>query len=280
MENGISAAKKTLNARGRLLSLERPLVMGILNVTPDSFFDESRVNSSTAVYHKAGQMLKEGADLLDVGGCSTRPGADEISVNEELDRVIPAIEMLARQWPELVISVDTWRAKVAREAVNSGASMVNDISGGTLDPDMFATVAELQVPYVLMHTRGTPKTMKSLAQYNDIVLELADYFQQKIYELQRLGCKDIIVDPGFGFAKTIAHNYHLLHNLAAFKVLGCPLLAGISRKSMIYKKLGVDAGAALNGTTALNTVALMNGASVLRVHDAGPAREIVKLLFE
>jgi dihydropteroate synthase len=267
----------TIRLRGNLIDLSTPLVMGILNTTPDSFYEGSRTLSVDTALERAGQMLAEGATILDVGGYSSRPGAADIPQAEELNRVLPVIESLTKHFPDVYISIDTFRAEVARQAVEAGACMVNDVSGGSLDSQLFETVAKLKVPYVLMHMRGTPQTMKSLTGYEDIVKEVVDYFGQKVYLLRQLDIKDIILDVGFGFAKTIEQNYFLLKNLDAFKIIGLPILAGLSRKSLIYKKLGVPVSGALNGTTVLNTLALTKGASILRVHDVREAVEAIKL---
>ncbi len=225
-------------------------------------------------------MLQEGADILDVGGYSSRPGAQDISVRQEIERVIPAIAAIKKHFPEAVVSVDTFRAEVARQAVNTGATIVNDISGGQLDADMYQTVAELQVPYILMHMRGTPQTMVQQNQYEDIITEILDFFARRINQLRHLGVKDIVVDPGFGFAKNIRQNFFLLKNLEVFKVLEAPILVGISRKSLIYKTLNIEPEQAGNGTTVLNTLALRQGAAILRVHDVRAAKEAIRLSTE
>jgi dihydropteroate synthase len=273
----IALTPRTLNLKGRLIDLRTPAIMGILNITPDSFYGGNRVEGTDAVVRKAGEMLAQGATFLDMGGYSSRPGAADISVEDERARVVPAIEAVLKAFPEAFISVDTFRAEVARAAVEAGACMVNDISGGSLDEAMFATIASLQIPYVLMHMRGTPQTMTSLTQYKNLLPEMFAYFQQKIFQLRQLGVKDIILDPGFGFAKTPDQNYQLLRNWDYFKPLGMPVLAGLSRKSMIHKKLQISVEDALNGTTVLNTIALMKGADILRVHDVREATEAVKL---
>lgn len=253
--------------------------MGILNVTPDSFFAGSRVASSDSeLVDRAGQMLRDGATFLDIGGYSTRPGAPDISPAEETDRVLPAIETIRRAWPDALLSVDTFRASVARQAVEAGACLVNDVAGGTLDPAMFETVAALRVPYVLMHLRGTPQTMQSLAKYNNVVLEVIDEMGRQLARLRALGQVDVMLDPGFGFAKTPAHNFTLLNQLETFNLFDEPLLVGLSRKSTIWRTLGTTPDQALNGTTVLNTVALMKGASILRVHDVREAVEAVTLV--
>lgn len=263
---------------GLLLDLSRPTVMGILNITPDSFFSGSRYEPDTqAIIDTTGKMLSDGATFIDVGGYSTRPNADEISVSEENDRVLPVIEAIIKHFPDTVISIDTFRSQVAKEAVKAGAAIINDIAGGNLDEDMFQTIADLDVPYILMHSRGNPATMTSLNQYNDVTIDVIRELQSKVFELRQLGVKDIIVDPGFGFAKGPKQGFEMMRNLSAFQVLDLPILAGISRKSIIYKTLNITANEALNGTTALNMIALMHGAHILRVHDVKEAVETIKL---
>ncbi|HEY9117935.1 MAG TPA: dihydropteroate synthase [Roseivirga sp.] len=269
--------KSTLNINGNLVSLEEPQVMGILNITPDSFYSESRLNQESAILKKADQMISEGALILDIGGYSTRPGAEDINPNEEKRRVISAISMIRSQFSDILISVDTFRAEVAHVAIDVGANIINDVSGGSLDLNMFETVSRLKVPYVLMHMRGTPQTMKSFNQYDDLIIDVGKELADKCEALKSLGVSDIIIDPGFGFAKSIAQNYELLRNLAILKRLGYPILAGLSRKSMIYKTLGIIPEQALNGTTALNMIALQNGANLLRVHDVKEAKETIQL---
>ncbi len=269
---------RTLNCNGRLLTLDQPRIMGILNATPDSFYAGSRVDSVQAAVDRAGAMLAAGADILDIGGMSTRPGADVIDPAEEADRVGPVISAVARAFPEAIISVDTVYAATARLAVGAGAGMVNDISAGSLDEHLLATVAELGVPYVLMHMQGRPENMKQRTDYDDLLTDIWDFLARKISHLRSLGQLDIIVDPGLGFGKTIEQNFKILHNLHAFRTLDLPLLVGLSRKSMIWKTLEVDPSAALNGTTALHVIALQQGANILRVHDVAPAREVVRLL--
>jgi dihydropteroate synthase len=251
--------------------------MGIINTTPDSFFAGSRFNGLKEIVAEADKMLNDGADILDIGGQSTRPGSELMSADEEIKRVIPAIKAITKKYPEAIISIDTFYSKVAIAAVEAGASIINDISAGGMDNKMIATVAELKVPYILMHIKGTPQTMQQNAIYENVTLEVLDYFISKTHELQKAGITDIIIDPGFGFAKTIEQNFELLKNLSVFKMLGKAIMLGISRKSTIYKTLGVNADEALNGTTALNTIGLMNGASILRVHDVKEASETVKL---
>ncbi|AEI51714.1 dihydropteroate synthase [Runella slithyformis] len=270
--------KKTLNIGGKLLDLSTPQVMGILNITPDSFYSESRVTQLEEAYKKAERMLSEGASILDLGGHSTRPGADAVSEEEETGRILPVVEMLRKHFPNAVLSIDTFRASVARKAVKAGAHIINDIAGGNLDSRMFETVAFLKVPYILMHSRGTPQTMKDLNQYDDLVTDVLRELQAKIDQLQQLGVKDIVADMGFGFAKNADQNYVLLNALQSFQVLNVPILAGVSRKSMIWRKLDITPDKSLNGTTVLNTVALLNGAGILRVHDVKEAVEAVKLV--
>lgn len=277
LKDNLFSIKNTLNLRGNLVSLDTPRVMGILNVTRDSFYQASRTTALADTVSRADQMLKEGAFMIDIGGYSTRPGADSVSVKAELERVIPAIEAVHKAFPEIYISIDTFRSEIAKAAIEVGASLINDVSGGNLDDQMFETVAHLRVPYILMHMRGTPETMKGLTDYKDLLNDITAELAAKCERLKSLGVSDIIIDPGFGFAKTIEQNYDILRNLGFFKRLKFPLLAGISRKSMIYKTLGNTAQEALNGTTALNMAALMNGASILRVHDVKEATETIKL---
>ena len=278
MQNKGFSTNKTLNVRGKLVDLSSPRIMGILNVTPDSFFDGSRYTDSAQALRQVEKMMNEGATFIDIGGYSSRPGATDISVEEEVERTAPMVKLISKAFPEAIISIDTFRAVVARKAVEEGAAIINDISGGDLDADMFTTVADLQVPYILMHMRGTPQTMKELSHYDLMVKDLIDYFHQRVYRLQALGVKDIIIDPGFGFAKNTEQNFELLNHLEDLAVLGLPLLAGLSRKSMIWKTLNETAATALNGTTSLNTVALIKGAAILRVHDVKEAVDTVKLI--
>jgi len=269
---------KLLRFGGRQLHLDQPSIMGILNVTPNSFFDGNRHFSLEKALLQAEKMLAEEADIIDIGGYSSRPGADDVSLEEEIKRVIPIIEMIVRKRPETIISIDTFRAEVAEKAVKSGASMVNDISAGEMDGKMIGTVAKLNVPYVLMHMQGTPKTMQQNPVYENVVEEINLFFEKKILQLKSAGIEQIILDPGFGFGKTIEHNFEILRSFDKFQAHGYPILAGLSRKSFIYKTLGVSAAESLNGTMALNTVALMKGADILRVHDVKEAKELVKLV--
>lgn len=267
----------SLNCKGRLLVSEIPVVMGILNVTPDSFYTQGRENSIPEHIANAEKMMQDGATILDIGGLSTRPGAVEISEQEELDRVVPVIEQIKKTFPDSFISIDTYRANVAKHSVEAGADIVNDISAGALDKNMISVVAGLNVPYIAMHMIGTPQTMQKDPVYENVVLEVMEYFIQKIKECKDAGIKDVILDPGFGFGKTQAHNYQLLKGMGHFKILDYPILAGLSRKSMIYKLLGSDATKALNGTTALNMLALQQNAAILRVHDVKAAVECIQL---
>lgn len=246
-------------------------------MTPDSFYDGGRYLSEAAVLHQADKMISEGADFLDVGGYSSRPGAAEITVQEEIRRILPVISAIVKRFPGTIISIDTFRSAVVEAAAEAGATLVNDISGGNLDAGMFEVVARLKVPYVLMHMRGNPQTMNSQTQYGQIIKEMIDYFHTKLSALQPFAVKDTIVDPGFGFSKTIAQNFNVLQNLEKFSILGKPVLVGLSRKSMIWRTLEIEPTGALNGTTALNTLALLKGADILRVHDVKQAREVVKL---
>jgi dihydropteroate synthase len=267
----------TLNCRGQLLDLSAPIVMGILNITPDSFFAGSRVADEKTLLIQAERMLTEGSSILDIGGMSSRPGATIIDENEEIRRVLPAIEAINKAFPSAILSIDTIRANVARAAVQAGAAIVNDISAGNLDTQMFQTVADLGTPYILMHMKAIPKTMQEAAIYTDVTLELLDFFIEKIGILRGLGVKDIIIDVGFGFSKTLEQNYELLRKLNIFKLLDCPILAGLSRKTMIWKALNTTPDTALNGTTAANMLALMGGAKILRVHDVREAVEAIKI---
>jgi dihydropteroate synthase len=268
----------TLNGRGRLISLEKPVVMGIINITADSFYAGSRRQGLDGILHQSEKMLSEGAAILDLGGQSTRPGAERISAEDELGRVLPAVEAVAARFPEAIISVDTFYSKVASEAVEAGATMVNDVSGGLLDPEMLSVVAALGIPYVCMHMKGEPQTMQQNPVYEDVTMEVLDFFIRRIAECRAAGIKDVIADPGFGFGKTIQHNFSLLKKFEVFKMLGVPILMGISRKSTICKTLGISAEEALNGTTVLHTIGLQKGANILRVHDVKEAVEAVKLV--
>jgi len=267
----------TLNCKGRLLIIDQPIVMGIINATPDSFYSGSRQQSVDGALQQAEKMIQEGAVILDIGGQSTRPGGTTLTADEELKRVLPAIEAIYRQFPDCFISIDTYYSKVAREAVAQGASLVNDISGGSFDKAMTATVASLQVPYICMHIKGTIATMHENPVYENVTVEVLDYFIQKTAACSQAGINDIIIDPGFGFSKNSSHNFELLKNLDVFQMLNKPLLLGVSRKSTIYKTLGIPVEESLNGTTVLNTAGLLKGASILRVHDVREAMEAITL---
>ena len=273
--------KKTsysLNCNGVLLNLDTPKIMGILNVTPDSFYDGGRFNATDTALQRVEKMLEDGADIIDVGGMSSRPGAPIIPVEDELKRVIPIIEEIKKHFPETIISIDTLQSKVAREAIAVGASIINDISAGTIDPKIFEVAAELNVPYILMHMQGKPKSMQDSPTYENICLDLIDFFQEKLNHLKKIGINDLIIDVGFGFGKTVEHNYQLLDNLNEFKILDKPMLVGVSRKSMIWKVLKSNPEQALNGTTVVHTLALLKGANILRVHDIKEAKECIKII--
>ena len=270
----------TLNCKGRLLVIDKPLVMGIINATPDSFYEGSRFMGESGVLKQAEDMLKAGADILDIGGQSTRPNSSTVSAEVELERVTGAIESLHYNFPEAVISIDTYYARVAAEAVAAGASIVNDVSAGGVDPAIITTTGALGVPYICTHIKGTPATMQQHATYDNVTREVLDFFIQKTAECHKAGIKDVIIDPGFGFAKTPTHNFTLLKNLALLKMLDKPILVGLSRKSSVYKTLGITAQEALNGTTVLNTIGLLNGANILRVHDVKEAMEAVTLVSQ
>ena len=269
----------TLNLRGRQVTIDRPWVMGIVNVTPDSFYSGSRVADDRTLVERVRQMVADGADIIDVGACSTRPGSGQIDAQEEMARLQWALAVIGRETPGVILSVDTYRADVARRCVEQwGVDIINDISGGTMDKAMFPTMAMLKVPYVLMHMRGTPETMTTMTDYGDVAADVLDWLTRRIDELRQMGVVDVIADPGFGFAKTLEQNYQLLGRLDAFHALDAPLLVGVSRKRMIYMPLGCTADEALNGTTVINTLALERGAHILRVHDVRAAAEAVKLV--
>ncbi|MEH6659333.1 dihydropteroate synthase [Leeuwenhoekiella marinoflava] len=268
---------RSINCKGKLIDLNTPKVMGILNITPDSFYDGGSYKNEQDILKQAEKMLADGATFIDVGAYSSRPGAKDISVDEECSRLIPVVELLVKTFPDILLSIDSFRAKVASEAVSAGAALVNDISAGLLDEQMLQTVSELQVPYILMHMRGTPQTMKTRTQYEDLIQEVILYLSERVAAARALGINDIVVDPGLGFAKTVSQNFELLNATNQFQILDLPMLVGLSRKSMITKILDIDAQSALNGTTVLNTIALQKGASILRVHDVKEAMEAVKL---
>lgn len=280
LKNTVLPVQSMIQSKGRLLDLSKPVVMGILNATPDSFYNKGKESDTNSLLANAEKMLKEGATILDIGGASTRPGAELITADEELKRVIPAIEAIIKEHPNAWLSVDTYNAATAKLAVQAGASIINDVSSGALDADMLNSVAQLKVPYIGMHMQGTPQTMQQNPDYKDVVFEVRDYLRQKCDECSEAGITDIIIDPGFGFGKTKEHNFTLLGNLHTFRLLGRPIMAGISRKGMIWKTLGTSPEEALNGTTALHMVALQQGANILRVHDVREAVEVVKLWGE
>ena len=268
----------TINCKGKLIDISSPKVMGILNITPDSFFDGGKYKNESDILSQVEKMLSEGATFIDIGAYSSRPGAKHISEEEELQRILPVIKLLVKEFPEIIISVDTFRSEVAKQTINAGAAIINDISAGKMDTNMFATVAALQVPYIIMHMQGTPQNMQENPQYNNVTTEVIQFFAEQIFKLGQLKVNDVIVDPGFGFGKTIEHNYELLKDLSLFKNLDMPILAGISRKSMLYKPLDITAKEALNASTSANTIALLNGANILRVHDVKEAMEAIKIV--
>ncbi len=267
----------TINCKGNLIDLTVPKVMGILNITPNSFFDGGKYSNHDSILQQVQKMITDGATFIDIGAYSSKPNAEFVTENEEIKRILPIVDLVLKHFPETIISIDTFRSQVAQICIENGASIINDISAGNLDDKMFETVAKLQIPYIMMHMKGDPQTMQSLALYDNIVKEILFYFSEKINKARSLGINDLIVDPGFGFAKTIAHNYEVLQKLELFHMLDLPILAGISRKSMVYKTIDSSAQEALNGTTVLNTIALTKGAKILRVHDVKEAVECVKL---
>ncbi len=269
----------TINCLGDLIDLSIPKILGIVNLTPDSFYDGGSLKNEASLVTKIEKMLQDGADFIDLGGYSSRPGAKDISVDEEMDRVLPVVKLLTKEFSGIRLSIDTFRSSVAKACLDQGAALINDISAGNLDAEMLKTIAAYQVPYIMMHMKGSPQNMQSLASYKNITQEVCFYFSEKIAEARALGIHDVIVDPGFGFAKTIDHNFELLNNFEILQQLDVPILAGISRKSMIYKTLNTTADQALNGTTALHMIALQKGANILRVHDVKEAKECV-VLFE
>ncbi len=277
-KNTVLPVQTTLKSKGRLLDISQPVVMGILNATPDSFYNKGRDSDTNSLLHKAEQMLNDGAAILDIGGATTKPGAQLISADEELQRVMPVIEAIIKRFPDAWLSADTYNAAVAKEAVAAGVSIINDVSSGSIDKDMLATVASLQVPYIAMHMQGTPETMQQNPQYNNVALDILHYLRDVCTDCHSAGITDIIIDPGFGFGKTLEHNYELLRNMHTLRMLGKPILAGISRKGMIWKALNTTPEQALNGTTALHVIALQQGANILRVHDVREAREVITLM--
>jgi dihydropteroate synthase len=267
----------TINCKGKLIDFNVPKVMGILNITPNSFFDGGSYLDNDSILFQVEKMLSDGATFIDVGGYSSKPNAEFVSEQEELNRILPAIQLILNQFPETLLSIDTFRSSVAKASIENGAAMINDISAGKLDDKMLETIANFQVPYCMMHLRGTPETMQTLTNYDDIVKEMLFYFSERVAAARAFGINDLIIDPGFGFAKTIEQNYEVLQKLELFQMLELPILVGFSRKSMIYKTLNSNALEALNGTTVLNTLALAKGAKILRVHDVKEAVECVKL---
>jgi len=268
---------KSINCNGTLIDLTSPKVMGILNITPDSFFDGGNYNNETTIISQVKKMLDEGATFIDIGAYSSRPGAKHISEKEELERILPIVKLLIKEFPKILISIDTFRSKIAEKCIENGACIINDISAGNMDTAMFKTIAKFQVPYIIMHMQGTPQNMQANPIYKNVITDILYYFSEKIYELRALAVNDIIADVGFGFGKTIEQNYTLLKNLEIFKSLEIPTLTGISRKSMLYKPLDITAKNALNATTAANTIALLNGTNILRVHDVKEAVETIKI---
>ena len=279
-KNTFFSLKRNINCRGKLISFEKPLVMGILNLTPDSFYDGGKHKSMNDILNHVHKMVVEGADIIDIGAVTTKPGANPIPVIEERKRILPALEQIKKEFPDTIISIDTYQSEIARMVIDKGAHIINDIYAGAFDRKMFKTIAELQVPYVIMHIKGTPANMQKEPVYKNVVKEIIKYLSIKTTALKNLGVNDIIIDPGFGFGKTLEHNYKLLNNLEYFSIFELPLLIGISRKSMINKLLEIKSDAALNGTTVLNTIALMKGANILRVHDVKEAVETVKIFHK
>ncbi len=278
VEDSYFHSKNSIRISDNLFSLAVPKVMGIINCTPDSFYEDSRYETIKGILTETEKFISEGVDIIDMGGYSTRPGAFNIPLTEEIERTQKSIAAIRKEFPEIIISIDTFRAEVAKEALESGANIVNDISGGEIDPEIWNVVAKYNCPYILMHMRGTPQNMQEFTTYDSLFKDIAAYFSTKLNALKKLGIHDVIIDPGFGFSKTLEQNYELLNTLSDLQFLGCPILVGFSRKSMIYKKLGISAQEALNGTTILNTKAILNGAKILRVHDVKEAKEVIRLL--
>jgi len=279
VKNTAFSIKTTLNCGGTLLDLSTPQVMGVLNVTPDSFYDGGKYGDEKSLLQQVEKMVTEGAAIIDVGGMSTRPKAEMIAENEEIERAIPVVKDIKKHFPSVIISIDTFRSNVAKAAVNEGATIINDVSGGNIDAKMFETVAKLKVPYIMMHMQGTPETMQDKPTYDNVVLDIIQIFKEKLFQLKLLGVNDVVIDPGFGFGKTPEHNFQLLKSLGDFRIFDKPILAGLSRKTgMIKLAIGVKPADALNSTTVLNTIALLSGASILRVHDVKEAMEAIKLV--
>ena len=273
-----NTVKMTINCNGKLIDVSSPKIMGILNITPDSFFDGGHYNDTTSILKQVEKMLLEGATFIDVGACSSRPGSKVVTEEEELKRLIQVVELLVKTFPDIILSIDTFRSHVAYQCIHAGAAMINDISAGKMDDNMMKIIGEMGVPYIMMHMKGTPQNMQGLTDYKDLIKDVVYYFSERIHAARNHGISDLIIDPGFGFAKTLKQNYHLLNNLDLFKILEMPILIGVSRKSMIYKLLDTSPENALNGTTSLNTVSLMNGANILRVHDAKEAMQCITLI--
>lgn len=267
----------TLNCKGQLIDISSPKIMGILNVTPDSFFDGGRYKNDSIILSQVEKMLNDGATFIDIGAYSSRPGADFVSETEELNRIVPVVSLILKHFPQALLSIDTFRSKVAQTTIAVGAALINDISGGSLDNLMFETIGQLQVPYIMMHMRGTPQTMQQQTNYEDLIKDIIFYFSERIADARAHHIHDIVIDPGFGFAKTLEQNFELLNQLELLNILELPMLVGVSRKSMIYKTLGCTPQEALNGTTSINTIALMKGANILRVHDVKEAKECITL---
>lgn len=267
-----------INCRGKLVDLSTPKVMGILNITPNSFYDGGKYKTDVAFLGQAEKMLTEGASFIDLGAYSSKPGAEFVSEQEEIDRLIPVINLLVKEFPNINLSIDTFRAPVAKASIEQGAALINDIAAGLLDPKMLQVIGELKVPYIMMHMRGTPETMQSLTEYENLILEINYYFSERLAQAKTFGIKDIIIDPGFGFSKTLDQNYELMKNLQLLHQLDFPILVGISRKSMLYKLFNASPNEALNGTTVLNTISLQKGAKILRVHDVKEAVETIKII--
>ncbi len=279
LKNTFFKKKKTINYLGKILELSTPVVMGVINITPDSFYDGGKYENKKEILKRAEQILSEGGAIIDIGACSTRPGKKCISEREEIKRLLPAVEIIRQKFQDAILSIDTFRSNIVRKLVlEYGDCIINDISGGTLDDKMFTTIAELQLPYIMMHIKGTPQNMQNNPVYDDLIKDIIKYFSEKLVILQKIGVKDVILDPGFGFGKTLEQNYELLKNLAHFKIFQLPLMVGISRKSMIFKLLNTTPQESLNGSTVLNTIALLNGADILRVHDVKQAVEVIKIV--
>ena len=268
-----------LRLKDKLFDLSKPKIMGIINCTPDSFYSESQLQSEKTLLVHVEKQIKEGVDIIDIGGYSSRPGAKEITIKEEIDRVLPAITSIRKEFPEIYLSLDTFRSEVASVGLENGINIINDISGWSIDNELFKVLDKYKCPYILMHMKGTPSTMQFETNYDNLFTSISSYFSKKLSELKSIGVNDVILDPGFGFSKTLEQNHTLLHQMNQFKILGKPLLAGVSRKSMIYKKLNIEPAEALNGTSILNTISILKGASILRVHDVKEAKEILKLLI-